>query len=203
MAMPGFFIDSQSSSLRSSGGLFTWRCPAKAVCDGKRQLPRPIEGYWVDREQVAYASLVYRCRRATCKGASDDEENDNTNHGESATRTRRLSTSSNITSNITSSSSSSSSSVGGSSGGGCWSVDSHNATWCNADRLLCRRGSTGPLCGSCLDQFTFNSALSACVEVSKSLPCISSIMSISVLIALVTASTFYTYLLELPCDNLF
>ena len=57
----------------------------------------------------------------------------------------------------------------------CWSLDAYNASSksavqaaaegvpCDEDTLLCTDGSTGPLCGSCKDGYTFNSAQSQCV----------------------------------------
>ena len=60
-------------------------------------------------------------------------------------------------------------------GTNCWAVEAYNSSSklfslenCESDSLLCLRGSGGPLCGSCMDGFTFNSAISICVECTDS-----------------------------------
>jgi hypothetical protein len=57
----------------------------------------------------------------------------------------------------------------------CWTIDAYNASSksaiqaaeeggsCDTDALQCAEGSTGPLCGSCKDGYTFNSAYATCV----------------------------------------
>jgi hypothetical protein len=44
-------------------------CPGHSSCDGGLMLPRPKESFWVNRRSVDFAALMYRCPRATCKGA--------------------------------------------------------------------------------------------------------------------------------------
>ena len=43
-------------------------CPAHAICDGGTAMPRPEQGYWVDRRELESAYLVYPCLRDTCTG---------------------------------------------------------------------------------------------------------------------------------------
>jgi hypothetical protein len=51
----------------------------------------------------------------------------------------------------------------------CWKYthfDSTNASlfYCNSDQLQCSRGAGGPLCGSCLDGYLFQSVANTCQE---------------------------------------
>lgn len=177
VAAAGYFVvvpkpssksSSSASSSSSSSGTdttVTASCPVNAVCSGGFQMPRPGKGWWVDRRRSWNAKHVYECPRDTCTGASnDDEENSNqettaiATPTAAATQRRRLLTST-TTSSISSTSSSSS----------CWALDSYSTTstssTCNEDdaSLLCRTGSSGPLCGSCDNGFTFNGPLAQCV----------------------------------------
>ena len=51
-------------------------CPANAECNGGVQMPRPVDGFWIDRTKSKYADLPLRCARETCKGASGEYDDD-------------------------------------------------------------------------------------------------------------------------------
>jgi hypothetical protein len=134
----------------------TAECPENAECRGGLDMPRPQENFWVDRSEARFASSIYPCSRSSCTGATtkdDDDDDDGNNEGESGSR--RLATFA--------------------AADGCWTIDAYNTSSrsaeqaaeeegpCDTDKLQCTAGSTGPLCGSCKDGYTFNSAQSQCV----------------------------------------
>ena len=138
----------------------TTECPDNAVCLGGLDMPRPQESFWVDRSKAIFASSIYRCFRSSCTGVTptttiyDDDDNIDSND-ESGSGVRRLIAASEVIN--------------------CWTLDAYNASSrsavqarmhggsCNEDALQCAEGSTGPLCGSCKDGYTFNSAHASCV----------------------------------------
>lgn len=58
IAAEGYYIDEVGKSLP---------CPANAYCAGDTYLPRPQQGYFIDRSKLEYAGRVYACLHATCK----------------------------------------------------------------------------------------------------------------------------------------
>jgi hypothetical protein len=146
-----------------------------AYCGGGRLMPRPARGYWVDRSDIMFVPYVFKCLRASCTGAADDrrfddDDNDVADSQEEEDRRlseeedRRLSQEApescwSIDAYSANASSSSSASISSSS----QTAVVVNGDPCDSDTLMCIEGSTGPLCGSCLDGYTFNSALSLCV----------------------------------------
>ena len=59
---------------------------------------------------------------------------------------------------------------------------------CDPNALLCTKGAIGPLCGSCSDGYTFNSALSLCVECGSSSNTSPIYVACGLLVALSTAA---------------
>ena len=119
-------------------------CPTGAVCSGGNEMPKPIRGYWVDRNSISGAGIMYECIRRTCIGSVEN----------AAMETRRLA--------------GSGTEVGYNSS--CWSLDNyaHNGAYCDTNTLLCRYGSYGPLCGSCVDTFVYSTIDDDCQECTSS-----------------------------------
>jgi hypothetical protein len=107
-------------------------------------MPKPIKGYWVDRSGISNAGIIYECIRQTCKGST-----------ENAARESRVLVKTDDESVYNSS---------------CWSSDKYaeNDAYCDANALLCRYGSFGPLCGSCIDTFIYSTIEDDCQECTSS-----------------------------------
>lgn len=121
-------------------------CPSDAKCLGRFDMPRPREGYWVERRNIKYADDVYSCFRGTCIGGAVPKQEDHQNAANNAT-------SGNSPRRVLS---------GEEAGGGpdpaaaCWQRTAYKGEEelllkqvCDPDQLLCLTGSDGPLCGSC------------------------------------------------------
>ena len=144
LAAVGYFLDPANEFAATV-------CPENADCRGGLEMPRPKLNFWVDRSKAIYASSIYSCSRSSCIGATIDDDDNNDGSGVR----RRLAAAPEVQN--------------------CWTIDAYNASSksamqaaeeggpCYEDTLQCTEGSTGPLCGSCLDGYTFNSALSQCV----------------------------------------
>ena len=76
----------------------------------------------------------------------------------------------------------------------CWES---NVTSCDADKLLCAQGSSGPLCGSCEPGFVYSSSTLTCVSCTGSLEAIL-VPFFSVLAVVGLAAALYTEHLTLP-----
>ena len=163
-AQPGRFLDPFSG--RAS------MCPSGAVCVGGDEMPQPRRGFWVDRSELAFAGIIFKCPRDTCVGTE--------NAGEAAppvisSRRRHLASDSLVPRNVS-----------------CWNRmayynDSENLD-CDADRLLCRYGSSGPLCSTCIDNYVYSNAHKVCQECRTSWVFAATVFSIgSVSLALYSA----------------
>lgn len=66
LASLGFYrddVDDKTSSIVA--------CPDNSnncFCPGNMSTPLPLKGFWVDRSDMAYLGVVYRCHRETCMG---------------------------------------------------------------------------------------------------------------------------------------
>jgi len=106
-------------------------------------MPRPNAGYWVERKSLDHVNDVYKCPRSTCVLS------------ESQTTTNRRHLSGDVDSST------------------CWDIAVYRVggddnSLCNSDKLLCKEGSRGTLCGSCDDTFFFSSAERVCLSCSAS-----------------------------------
>jgi hypothetical protein len=125
-----------------------------------KKVPIPYSGYWVDRTSLKYIGQIYICPRETCLGAVTSLSSSNSR---------------------SSSSSSSSQDDDEEEAEQCWIPQAYPLegekqtkegeevevdSTCSAS--LCKTGSHGIVCGSCLDSFTFNSALGTCVKCDSS-----------------------------------
>ena len=119
-------------------------CPTGAVCSGGNKLPKPISGFWVDRSNVTNAGIMYECIRQTCVGTVDINSD----------AARRLTeTSIENTYNVS-----------------CWSYESYsvNDAECDSSTLMCRYGSYGPLCGSCIVDYVYSRSDNECQACTSS-----------------------------------
>eukprot|EP00615_Pteridomonas_danica_P014927 CAMPEP_0114396978 /NCGR_PEP_ID=MMETSP0102-20121206/13930_1 /TAXON_ID=38822 ORGANISM="Pteridomonas danica, Strain PT" /NCGR_SAMPLE_ID=MMETSP0102 /ASSEMBLY_ACC=CAM_ASM_000212 /LENGTH=503 /DNA_ID=CAMNT_0001557881 /DNA_START=249 /DNA_END=1758 /DNA_ORIENTATION=- len=55
----------------------------------------------------------------------------------------------------------------GSQNSSCWTVGSIENNTCNNDKLLCKKGAHGPLCGSCQSGYTYSSDELVCISCSS------------------------------------
>lgn len=96
LCKPGYYLDPSSlsctlcpSPTTSSGGstvcdlcledffLFggsCMDCPLNAFCTGGKAMPRPLEGYWVERRKLKFASTMYECTGDSCRGAKGPDD---------------------------------------------------------------------------------------------------------------------------------
>ena len=119
-------------------------------------MPRPMRGFWVDRSDVQFAGDIYKCPRDTCIGDEDSRAALPPTIG--GRRRRHLL---GVSQTLLNSS--------------CWDRFTYNASVrlteggaCNANALLCRYGSAGPLCSTCMDNFIYSSAEKMCIECNAS-----------------------------------
>ena len=75
----------------------------------------------------------------------------------------------------------------------CWGAAGYEETSgrCVPDRLLCNKGSTGYLCGSCIDGFTFSSAQAKCVKCGSSNSTLPLILAAVLVVVAVVAVALY------------
>lgn len=104
-------------------------------------MPYPTSGFWVDRSEYGYGDVAYECQWDTCLGFKHQakelsNKNNNNNNDDDEYYTELYN---------------------------CWIESSFNSSICNSDDLMCQKGSTGVLCGSCISSYTYNSALRACI----------------------------------------
>lgn len=113
-------------------------CPAGAVCSGGDKKPKPISGFWVDRSNVSSAGIMYECIRQTCVGTVETTTD----------AARRLSETS----------------IENSFNLSCWSYENYAVTdaECDSSTLMCRYGSYGPLCGSCIVDYVYSRSDNEC-----------------------------------------
>jgi serine/threonine protein kinase/membrane protein implicated in regulation of membrane protease activity len=112
-------------------------CPEGGFCPGGASLFYPKEGYWVDRSSYEYGDKIYECSWDTCIGFSAAKS-----------RLVKGETNDDMSEELL----------------GCWEELSFNSSVCNADDLMCDEGSAGPLCGTCKDTYTYNSATRKCID---------------------------------------
>ena len=146
LASPGYFLGADGAAVK---------CPENGKCDGQDAMPRPEEGFWVDRSKIKFAGNLYACPRRTCTGGKTGTEK---GIDSSQRRQRRLLGLSLTASNVS-----------------CWSVLAYNKSISAAivcEDILCQvsllrsvtsqsknsyktfaiydqDGAYGPLCGSC------------------------------------------------------
>ena len=119
-------------------------CPTGAVCSGGNQMPKPIKGYWVDRSSISSAGITYECIRRTCIGSIENAAAESRLLAEANTELIHNSS--------------------------CWSLENYanNGAYCDPNLLLCRYGSYGPLCGSCIETFIYSTIEDDCQECTSS-----------------------------------
>ena len=61
LAAEGYFLDPSTGE--------STKCPSNAFCEGGYYVPRPLKGYWVDRTNINFLNVIYKCPRMTCGGA--------------------------------------------------------------------------------------------------------------------------------------
>jgi hypothetical protein len=132
------------------------------VNDGDIYQPQPEQGYWIDRIAVYYDPTlmqeVYKCPRPeVCLSQSIETNSSSTSSGDR----RRLSVSK-----------------------GCALLENYNATDC-APTLSCKKGSTGPLCGACEDNWRYSSSSKKCEKCGDVLNWVEAFLMMSVVAVLV------------------
>jgi hypothetical protein len=144
-------------------------CPKSSVCAGGTAMPHPLHGFWVDRRGLEFANDIYKCPRATCAPA------------EAQTTYLRL--------------------VRGlepPDASLCWDMaaytngDGTSGSSCNSDRLLCKDGSHGALCGSCDNGFIYSSAERVCVACAASIDRVLALVGAAVGAALVGGAVYFS-----------
>ena len=160
------------AATEASGEAECQGCPENMNCAGALQMPRPEPGFWTDlatsRADPSYIAEVYQCPRDTCvrRQSQWSEESDDEVTLNARRLTRLLEEDE----------------EGQGAYDLCWSLLVTNSSTdgddsgasaaqgeeCDPSRLQCRRGSSGPLCGGCADQFQYSTSLRRCVECSDS-----------------------------------
>jgi hypothetical protein len=137
------------------------------MCGGGTLMPEPQHGYWVDRSNLKYANFIYQCLRKTCVPEPS--------------RFHR--------------------SLNDADPSSCWDQSAYGTPTsqsqnqdepCNSDELLCKAGSRGPLCGSCVDDFIYSSAGKVCVACSDPQTWVLALAVISVFFFGVALWTFFS-----------
>jgi hypothetical protein len=130
-------------------------CPDNLQCDGEDIYPYPGEGYWMDRDYSKIPKAVYPCVRDTCLGFKQKMkiiyENKKKNNNDDDFTAENYESFADFYDDMIDI---------------CWkrgSIDT-NDTRCDSDYLMCEKGSQGPLCGTCMDSYTYNSATRKCIS---------------------------------------
>lgn len=131
-------------------------CPPGALCLGGNDMPRPMRGFWVDRSAIQFSGDIYKCPRETCIG--DEDPGGVQPPSISGRRRRHLL---GVPEPLLNSS--------------CWNRFTYNESVrraegdaCNANTILCRYGSAGPLCSTCTENFIYSNAEKICIECNAS-----------------------------------
>jgi hypothetical protein len=133
-----------------------------------------MQGYWVDRRSLEFSNEIYKCPRETCVQQTT-----------TTTSERRL--------------------TSGADDGSCWDIaaysdgsidDDDDDSACNSDKLLCKEGARGALCGSCEEAYIYSSAERVCVACDESQALVLVLGGIAAGVALVAAGLYYSGALQ-------
>jgi hypothetical protein len=117
------------------------KCPNGAECVGGDRLPFPKEGYWHDFNEEKMKNAFYSCTFDSCLGLREVAKKDRTDDDTLETLLDL-----------------------------CFSKSgSLNSSRCDEDSLMCTEGSTGPMCGACLNDWIYSTSDRKCVKCSAKL----------------------------------
>jgi hypothetical protein len=118
-------------------------CMEHATCLGGDFYPYPKKGYFMDRSKNKFANHIYRCELDTCPGFKRKLS--------SPPQDASMVYDDDLSNELLS----------------CWTSDNYDTTTtdsCNSDMLQCAKGSFGPLCGSCQEEYTLYVADRKCIR---------------------------------------
>ena len=200
-ALPGASLCDRASSgyflLGSAGSaarVQSAACPANADCSmGALFAPVPEAGFWVDRSSYAYASAVYDCPRENCKGGQKANSSC-WSHRAYGPYAAPLAEDDDAAQPAL---------LGPAGGGGAACEGSYcggpaQSVFCDSAEVLCEKGSTGPLCGTCEYGYIFRTTSRTCELCQAAEGTTFAVLAVGAALALVAVLVGYGWL-RVPC----